>query len=85
MAKDLHQIALVLFMEIVLIKAVLHGRRSRVGGGGSISQSTRELNGAKNFYLMRVFLPQVCVPTAKQQFSTLLQVFTLHFGAATFF
>lgn len=58
-------------------------------GGAEISRSTHRLNGAKNFYLMRAFLPQVCVPTAsstaaKQQFSTLLQVFTLHFGTATF-
>ena len=84
-AKDLHQIALVLFTETALIKAVLHGRRGVCVGRGCISRSTHMLNGAQNFYLMRAFLPQVCVPTAKQQISTLLQVFTLHFGNATFF
>ncbi len=32
--------------------------------GGCISRSTHKLNGAKNFYLMSAFLPQVFVRTA---------------------
>lgn len=59
-AKDLHQIALLLFIEIGLIKAVLYLVRWR----GWISPSTPKLNGAKHFYLTRAFLPQVCVPSA---------------------
>lgn len=75
-----------LFIEIALIKAVHRGRRDgEVGEGGRISSSAHKLNGAKKF------LPDEGIPTTgqtcqhhHQQFSTLLQVFTMHFGTLTF-
>lgn len=64
------------------------GRRDgEVGEGGRISSSAHKLNGAKKF------LPDEGIPTTgmcqtcqhhHQQFSTLLQVFTMHFGTLTF-
>lgn len=56
-AKDLSQIALVLFTEIVLINAVLHGRRG--GGGLCVCVSVSGGDGGGG-----AFLPQVCVLTA---------------------
>lgn len=52
------QIAVQLFIEIALIKAVHRGRRDgEVGEGGGISSSAHKLNGAKKF------LPDEGIPT----------------------
>lgn len=85
-AQDLHQIGLFLLTEIGLIKDVLRGKEDGwlVCVCVSVCLCLCFSKHSKNFCLMGAFLPQVCVLTTMQQFSTQLQVFTLQFGTATY-